>query len=188
MLGTQRPATAPATAAPPPPAAARRRLLAVVALGAVAAGLGLRGGGDPAPAQPAPAFSLPDVRGGARPVALAQRAGRPVVLNFFASWCVPCRDELPVLERASRREGGRVTFIGVAVADKASEATGLLDEAGVTYPAGADPGKAVAGSYRLRGMPTTVFIGSDGRIRGRAEGPLTAARLDGWLGRLRGSG
>ena len=179
-----------ATAAVPRRRHLRGRLVApVVVVAAVAAlGAALAGRGGDAPPIAAPAFSLADVRGGPGQVALEQRGGRPAVVNFFASWCVPCRDELPVLERAHRREGGRVAFLGVAVGDVPSEATGLLRETGVSFPAGSDRDKAVAESYRLRGMPTTVFIGRDGRVQGRAEGPLTAARLDQWLARLERAG
>ena len=160
--------------------------LAAAALTVVVATLAL--GGESDPNRTAPAFALGDVRGGDRPVALGQRDGKPAVVNFFASWCVPCRKELPVLERAHRRQAGKVAFIGVAVDDARGAASGLLAEAGVTYPAGLDPDKAVAGSYRLRGMPTTVFVGSDGRVLGQVEGALSRASLDRWLGRLEDAG
>jgi len=159
--------------------------MAGAALAVVVAVLVLVRGGDAA--GPATAFSLSDVRGGAEPVALAERGARPVVLNFFASWCVPCRKELPMLEEAHRRTAGSVAFIGVAVNDSLSAARETLDRAGVSYPAGADPEEAVAGSYRVRGMPTTVFIGGDGRALGRVEGTLTPETLGRWLNRLRRS-
>ncbi|MDP9071216.1 MAG: TlpA family protein disulfide reductase [Actinomycetota bacterium] len=184
--GRRPPSTPPVAAAPrsrrPRPRRLVRLGLAVAALAVLGAALALGGEGEPN--RPAPAFSLGDVRGGDRPVALAQRGGKPAVLNFFASWCVPCRKELPVLERAHRREADRVAFLGVAVDDSRSAARGMLDEAGVTYPAGLDPDKAVAGRYRLRGMPTTVFIGGDGRVLGQVEGALSPAELERWLGRL----
>ncbi len=157
-------------------------LLAGAALAVVVALLVLVRGGNAD--GPAAAFSLSDVRGGADPVALAGRGARPVVLNFFASWCVPCRKELPMLEKAHRRTAGDVAFIGVAVNDSRSAARETLDRAGVSYPAGADPDEVVAGSYRVRGMPTTVFIGADGRALGRVEGELTSKALDRWLDRL----
>ena len=89
-----------------------------------------------------------------------------------------------MLEKAHRRTAGGVAFIGVAVNDSRSAARETLDHAGVSYPAGVDPDGAVAGSYRVRGMPTTVFIGADGRALGRVEGALTPKALDRWLDRL----
>lgn len=174
---------------------ARRRLrhrvpaVAVVAVAALAALAAIVLPAQPdAPGRVAPAFSLDDVRAPGTPVSLAQRGGGPAVVNFFAAWCVPCRKELPILERAHRRAGRHVAFLGVDVADSRRAATELLERTGVTYPAGYDPHKEVAGRYRLLGMPTTVFIGADGRIAGEVKGPLSAAELDRWIERLRGAG
>ncbi len=180
-----RPADHALVGPPLPPRRPRRRLAILLSAAAVLSVVAvLMLGGGRQPARPAAGFSLGDVRGGPERVALEGRRGRPVVLNFFASWCVPCRKELPVLERAHRRTTGGVAFIGVAVDDSRPAATEMLDRAGVSYPAGDDPDKAVAGRYGLRGMPTTVFIGRDGRVVGRVEGTLTPVTLDRWLGRL----
>ncbi|MDP9387197.1 MAG: TlpA family protein disulfide reductase, partial [Actinomycetota bacterium] len=128
-------------------------------------------------APPAPAFLLEEVRRTGEMVTLPA-PGRPAVVNFFASWCVPCRDELPVLEQAHRRHGDAVAFLGVDVADSRTAASELLERTGVTFPAGYDPDRRVAERYRLRGMPTTVFVDADGRVAGVAQGRLTAAELD----------
>jgi len=132
----------------------------------------------------APRFSLDDVRSPGTQVALA--GGRPTVVNFFAAWCIPCRQELPLLEQASQRSAGVVSFVGVDVNDSRTAATDLLDSAGVTYPTGYDPDRSVAGRYRLQGMPTTVFVAADGRVAGVARGRLTPAELDRQLGRVQG--
>jgi cytochrome c biogenesis protein CcmG/thiol:disulfide interchange protein DsbE len=167
----------------------RRALAAALALATVAVGVGLTRGGDEA-AAPALAgsvaarFSLEDVRSTGPAVELP--AGKPVVVNFFASWCVPCREELPALEQASQQAAGSVAFVGVDVNDSRSKAVELLDATGVTFPAGYDPDGAVATDYRLRGMPTTVFVDARGRVADVAHGRLSAADLDRRLALLTG--
>lgn len=161
--------------------------LAVLALAALAATTLTRtGGAAPLVGEPAPPFSLAAVRATEPPAALP--AGRPTVLNFFAAWCAPCREELPVLAQAHRRAGGAVAFVGVDVNDSRRAAAELLDGTGVTYPAGYDADASIAGRYRLQGMPTTVFIGADGRVDGVVTGPLDAADLDRRIGRIRDLG
>ena len=154
------------------------RLVAVLAVVALASGgvyLATRPTGHPATGGQAPTFQLDDVRGTGASVGLP--AGRPAVVNFFAAWCVPCRAELPVLEAASQRTGG-VAFVGIDVNDSRRAAAELLEATGVTFPAGYDPDRAVATRYRLRGMPTTVFVDAAGRIDAVHQGELTAAELD----------
>lgn len=151
----------------------------VVLGGALAA---FAAGDSPAP-RTAPGFTVEDVRDPTASVSLP--AGRPAVLNFFAAWCGPCRQELPILQRAWARHGGSVAFVGIDVADSRTNAVELLAETGVTFPAGYDPHRSVAGAYRLNGMPTTVFVGADGRIVGTVKGPLTEAELDRRLEDLR---
>ncbi|MGH9177132.1 MAG: TlpA family protein disulfide reductase, partial [Acidimicrobiales bacterium] len=134
----------------------------------------------------APAFSLPSVRAGEPAVSLA--AGRPTVVNFFASWCEPCREELPLLEQASRRLSGTVDVVGVDVADSRTAAVRLMDQAGATFPAGYDPDRKVASAYRLQGMPTTVFVDGHGRVTDVVRGRLDGAELDRHLERLAPAG
>lgn len=158
-------------------------VLAVAAFGLVATR------GDGGPGRPAgslakaPAFSLPGV-GGMGTVSLADFEGRPVVLNFFAAWCVPCRTELPALAEAERRSGGRVAFVGIDHQDSRTNAVEMLEEAGVNYPAGYDPRGSVAPTYGLRGLPATVFITADGRIQETHRGALDLASLEQRMQRL----
>lgn len=144
------------------------------------------GGGDGASRlRPAPEFSLDDLRGGPVKISLAGAAGgRPAVLNFFASWCEPCKRELPALEAAHRGAGGRVAFIGVDHQDSRDSAVAMLDEAGATYPAGYDPRGSVATAYGLRGLPATVFVTADGRILETVRGELSRAEIDERIERL----
>lgn len=133
--------------------------------------------------QAAAAFSLPSVRDASQTVSLDLRDGRPAVVNFFASWCAPCRRELPHFASASRRLEGEVSFIGVAHQDDAESAAAMLREFEITYPAGNDPEGGVAREYLLRGMPSTAFVAADGSLVGVAAGELDADELDGWIER-----
>lgn len=127
----------------------------------------------------APAISLPDLTDPEQTVDLRHvSAGRPVVLNFFASWCVPCRHELPAFEALHERLGDRIAFLGVAHQDRREDALDLIAETGVTYPTGYDPAGDVARSYGLYGMPTTVFIAADGEILATRTGELDASDLE----------
>ena len=152
----------------------------VVVVGAVALAVGTRQADAPA-STAAPAFELPSITDPAETVSLELRDGRPAVLNFFASWCAPCRRELPHFAEASRRLEGEVTFIGVAHQDDADLAADMLREFDIDYPAGNDPAGDVARRYLLRGMPSTAFIAADGTLVGVAAGELDAGELDDWI-------
>ncbi len=140
----------------------------------------------------APTFTIPSLFGG-RPVelaALGSNRGRPVVLNFFASWCIPCQQETPLLAKTARAEkagGGRVQFVGVDVADPKPNAIAFVHQAGITYPIGVDSDTQVAETlYGLNGEPQTFFVDSSGKVVGHVIGPVTASELAGWLHRLGG--
>jgi thiol-disulfide isomerase/thioredoxin len=147
-------------------------LLLVAALVSAVALWPAGGSGDP---KQAAAFTLEAVRPGEPAVTLP--VGRPAVINFFAAWCDPCRDELPLLVEAAAASSGSVSFVGIDVKDSRSNATDLLGAAGVSYPSGYDPAGAVADAYRVVGMPTTVFVAADGTVAGVVQGPLRADEL-----------
>jgi cytochrome c biogenesis protein CcmG/thiol:disulfide interchange protein DsbE len=163
-------------------------LAVVFAAAAVAAGIAAARNGEPALTSrawgEAPGFSLPSVREGEGTVSLERFQGRPVVLNFFASWCVPCQKELPAFDKVAQRTRGRVAFVGVTFNDDQPSARGMLDQTGVRYPAGFDARSKVATDYGLRGMPTTYFISAKGELLERAEKPLTEGQLNDILDRL----
>lgn len=129
-------------------------------------------------------FRLPSVEHPDRQVVLSGGPGLPTVLNFWGSWCAPCRQELPLLATAARSQAGRVRFLGVDLEDRQGPASAMLARYGVPYDSGFDPQDSVANLYLLRGTPTTFFIDSKGHIVGEVEGALTQARLDWWLGHL----
>lgn len=124
---------------------------------------------------PAPAFSLPRLDGKGD-VSLASFRGKTVVLNFFASWCGPCKREAPDLESLWRRyHSDGVVVLGVDSGDARGDARHFLDAHGVTYPIVFDPGEKLAqGPYALPGLPVTYVINPAGRIVGdRVVGPVT---------------
>jgi cytochrome oxidase Cu insertion factor (SCO1/SenC/PrrC family) len=125
---------------------------------------------------PAPDFKLQRLNGGT--LSLADLRGRPVVLNFFASWCPPCRSELPLLQRDAAAHPG-VTYLLVATRDDPAQAKALLARLGVSAPAAAeDPEGTAADAYGAFGLPTTVFIRRDGTIAARVARQLDPGTLD----------
>jgi cytochrome c biogenesis protein CcmG, thiol:disulfide interchange protein DsbE len=126
---------------------------------------------------PAPDFSLTDLDGA--PVRLADLAGRPVIVNFWASWCAPCVEEFPLLNAAARAHAGDgLAVVGIVYQDRLASARDFMARMGATWPAAVDPGSTVARSYGIYGPPETYFIGRDGVVTGHQIGQLTAADLD----------
>lgn len=115
-------------------------------------------------------------------VDLSELRGRPVVINLWATWCRPCRDEMPVLQDAQRRYGKRVAFVGVNTRDDPARAGLFLQEIGVTYPQIVDFDGDLLGYTRVPGLPVTIFLHPDGRIAGRHVGALNRERLDALIG------
>jgi len=117
----------------------------------------------------APAVTLPALTG--PPVALAGLRGHPVVLNFWASWCVPCREEAPLLEQVWQTYHGRgLIVLGVDTQDLEAPARAFLERYAITYPNGRDPDGRVSRVFGTTGVPETFFISADGRIVGRFPG------------------
>ena len=114
------------------------------------------------------------------PFSLAQHLegdGRPVLLNLWASWCIPCRNEMPLLDDVAPTYPS-VLFLGVAVNDTRSNAESFVEEIHVGYPIGFDDGGSLTDSYPAPAMPVTYIIGGDGVIRARFFGELTTDRID----------
>ena len=170
----------------PPGGIRRRRGFLVLATAVVALALvTLVGVTRPASHRPgaskegaAAPFVLDSVQRGGPQVSLAEYRGRPLVLNFFASWCGPCRKELPAFERVHQRLGSQVAFLGVDNQDQQEPALKLLRETGISYPAGYDPAGKVALNYGLFGMPTTIFISPQGQVLKRRTGELSEGELE----------
>ena len=114
--------------------------------------------------QPAPTFSLPSRGGGA--IDLAQYKGQVVMINFWASWCVPCRQEMPLLESIYKKYTPLgFTLIGVNVEPDQKEAENFLKQTPVSFPVLFDAKSKVSGLYNVQVMPTTVFIDRKGNVR-----------------------
>ena len=109
---------------------------------------------------------------------LARLRGTPVVLNLWASWCTPCRDEAKPLERAWRVAGKRgVLFLGLNIQDLRGDARAFIDEFGSTYPSVREPGRSVAKSYGATGFPETFFIDRRGRVVGHVIGAIAPKQI-----------
>jgi cytochrome c biogenesis protein CcmG/thiol:disulfide interchange protein DsbE len=98
--------------------------------------------------------------------------GRPILLNFWASWCFPCREEMPALDEAATLHP-EVLFLGIAVEDITTEAEAFAEEIDVGYPLAIDETGIVAARYPFLGLPTTWLIDSDGRIVRQISGAMT---------------
>lgn len=108
---------------------------------------------------------------------LADYAGTPVVLNFFASWCAPCKAELPEFEEVSREVAGEVVFLGVNTDFEEDAWLQLVADTGVTYPTVFQPSNELFQASEALGMPTTVFIAADGSVQHTFSGALNKATL-----------
>lgn len=137
--------------------------------------------------QPAVSFEVPGLRQPASHVSLAQFRGKPLVLNFWASWCPPCRQEMPSLQSVALAERGHVNFVGVDVNDQRGAALAFLRLTGVSYPVGSDPRGKLAATYGVYGLPTTFFISANGRLLGHQIGGLTRTRLTQLLSQVFGA-
>jgi cytochrome c biogenesis protein CcmG/thiol:disulfide interchange protein DsbE len=134
----------------------------------------------------APPFTLVPV-GGGDPVSLSDLSGQPVVLNFWATWCVPCYQEHPVLVAAARSLGREVHFLGVVYQDEESNVREWLRRQGSAYPTLMDPDSRTAIAYGIFGVPETYFISSGGRIVAKHMGPLDGETLMAHLRRAQGA-
>jgi thiol-disulfide isomerase/thioredoxin len=182
--------------------APRRRRLSRRALTAYAAGLGVCGvallgagvyegffagqmtsdlagfSGGPLVGQPAPSFSAPGISGEA--ITAASFRGKPLLLNFWATWCVPCRQELPALQRFAAEQGGRWAVLGLDEMERPTDVGSFAHGLGVTYSLALDTDGAIAQRYRVQGLPTSFVIDAQGIIRQTHLGALDAATLRAW--------
>ncbi len=140
--------------------------------------------GQPADGQPAraavvaaPAFSLPALGHSGQQVALSGYPGQPLIVNFFASWCDPCKTETPLLARFYRAEKGKVALVGLDENDVIGNATSFTRADGVSYPVGWDPQFSVASAYGVNALPQTFFLNARHQIVDRVFGAVTLTEL-----------
>jgi cytochrome c biogenesis protein CcmG, thiol:disulfide interchange protein DsbE len=119
-------------------------------------------------------FSLPELGNASVTVSLASYAGRPVIVNFFASWCGPCQRETPLLARFYASEHGRLIILGVDANDETAAALRFVTKAGVRYPVGYDPFPSpVTTSYGVLALPQTFFLNAKHQIVAKVMGAVT---------------
>lgn len=185
---------------PDPPDAMRQPgrgfAIAAIALILIAGGWGEAAEPQPAVGHAAPDFTAPDAQG--RPVRLADfRGKRAVLLNFWATWCVPCRLEMPTMEQAYgdyKKRGLEILAVSIDAGQMsvvAATVAQFMEELKLTFPALLDPEMEVARRYRVFGIPVTFLIDREGIIRAREQGlqdwttPESRKKLEGLLGQPR---
>jgi len=125
----------------------------------------------------APDFSITSFEG--QTYTLSELRGKVVIINFWASWCPPCREEAAYLEQTWRKYKDQgVIFIGVDYADAEKPALAYIDEFDITYFNGPDLGTRISQMYNIKGVPETYYVAKDGTLRGNKIGPLKAPELD----------
>jgi cytochrome c biogenesis protein CcmG/thiol:disulfide interchange protein DsbE len=135
------------------------------------------------PGTPAPPLRLQTLDGGR--VDLAALRGRPVVVNFWATWCEPCVREFPLLRQAAaKHRPDRLAVVGVLVNDRPAAARDFVRAYGATWPVGLDPAATTAGRWGAVGLPHTWFVRPDGTLASHQLGELTQAALDRQLAQI----
>lgn len=129
------------------------------------------------------AVALP-AEGQLEPISLSQfggmlvgQRGRPVVVNIWASWCAPCRTEMPLLDEAARTYGSKAVVLGVASKDDPAAARDFIDDLDISYPNVFDESGQIRVALGLTAYPTTYVFGGDGRLRARVNGGISEQRL-----------
>ncbi len=155
-------------------------LLLVLLVRLIAAGAATNSAaGSPLVGHAAPNFTITLWNGQpGQKLSLSALKGKPVVLNFWASWCDSCTEEEPLLEKTAQQYAPQgVDFVGIAYEDVQSDGAAWLQQQGVTYPSGPDSSGAIAIAYGLTGVPETVFIDRNGIIQYKFGGLLDDGTL-----------
>jgi thiol-disulfide isomerase/thioredoxin len=130
-------------------------------------------------ASPAHAFALTGLDGDS--IALADLRGEWVLVNFWATWCSPCRDEMPYLNELHHRSDLPLTVIGVNMREDAADVRAFIEEVGVDMPIVLEPDDQTLLAYDVMGLPVSVVIAPDGSLTRRIVGPIEPATFDAWL-------
>ncbi|MCB0209077.1 MAG: TlpA family protein disulfide reductase [Anaerolineae bacterium] len=142
---------------------------------------------DPAPiaGHLAPDFELVSVDG--ETMRLSDLKGKPVILNFWATWCGPCRSEFPEFQKAAVDNADRLVILGInnTSADNPNAIPEFLDEMGITFPILLDSDREVVDAYNILGLPTTIFIDDQGVVNEVFTGPLNKAYIESKISELK---
>lgn len=133
-------------------------------------------GAIPQIGEPAPDFQLMDLNG--NPVRLSDFEGRPVVINFWATWCPPCRAEMPDIQAVHSEYGDRAVILAVNIMEHPQTVNDYFQRVGLDFTALLDTGGEVTGRYRIVAVPTTYFIAADGTVADRNVGPMTKSLIE----------
>jgi cytochrome c biogenesis protein CcmG, thiol:disulfide interchange protein DsbE len=153
--------------------------VAIFVVAAVAVSLATSGSSSsPPPAPVAAGFTLDSLTSPGQHITLSQYQGKPLIVNFWASWCEPCQQETPLLASWYARQHGHVIVVGLDENDTASSALQFARAKGVSYPIGVDPQLAAANAYGVTGLPQTFFLNARHRIVDHVLGAVTEADLD----------
>jgi cytochrome c biogenesis protein CcmG/thiol:disulfide interchange protein DsbE len=138
-------------------------------------------GSAPQPGDAAPTF-VADRLDGSGSLSLEDFEGKPLVINFWASWCLPCEEEAPLFDTMAKRYEGDLAFLGVNIKDAEGDAKKFEERFDVSYPSVRDEGRTIEDSYGLTGQPETFLIAADGTIHEHIPSAITdAAYLQGLL-------
>lgn len=124
-------------------------------------------------------FTLPKLEGGE--LSLSDFRGQYVLVNFWATWCIPCRKEMPYLQAISEKHSDQMVVLGVNMGEDAARVQPFVDEMALTFPILLDPPDALIQAHNVRGLPVSFIVGPDGQIVYRRIGEILPEEFDVWL-------
>jgi cytochrome c biogenesis protein CcmG, thiol:disulfide interchange protein DsbE len=152
-------------------------VIALFAAAVIVVSVATSGSAAPQNHPAAAGFTLTALGQSGKQVSLSQYKGKPVIVNFWASWCDPCQQETPLLASWYKQQHGHVVLLGLDENDTAAKALAFVQAKDVTYPIGFDPNVTVAGKYGVDGLPQTFFLNAKHQIVDHVLGAVTKASL-----------
>ena len=152
-------------------------LVALFAAAVIVVSLATTGSAAPKNYPAAHGFTLPALGEAGKQVSLSQYQGKPVIINFWASWCDPCQKETPLLASWYKQQHGHVVLLGLDENDTTANALKFVHAKGVSYPVGFDPNLGVPGTYGVAALPQTFFLNAQHQIVDHVLGAVTKAEL-----------